>query len=109
MEHNHDHDEHIHEEYNPDILTLTDEDGNTNQFELISTIEEDDAKYVALVPVYDDPEELLEDDGEFIILKSVSVDGEEFLEAIEDEEEMDRIADAFEEKLADLYDIIEED
>lgn len=107
MEHNHD--EHIHEEYNPDILTLTDDQGNTNQFELISTIEEGDTKYVALVPVYENPEDLLEDDGEFIILKSVKDGDEEFLEAIEDEDEMDRIADAFEEKLADLYDIIEED
>lgn len=97
------------QEYNPDILTLVDDEGNEHQFELIDTVEDNSNRYVALVPVYENPEELLSDDGEFIILKCVADNGEEFLEAIEDDKEMDRIADIFEKRLEDFCDIIEED
>lgn len=97
------------QEYNPDILTLVDDEGNEHQFEVVDSIEENGNRYVALVPVYENPEELIEDDGEFIILKSVTDNGEEFLEAIDDEDEIDHIADIFEERLQDFCDIIEED
>lgn len=97
------------QEYNPDILTLVDDEGNEHQFELIDSVEDNSKRYVALVPVYKNPEELIEDDGEFIILRCVTDNGEEFLEAIEDENEINRIADIFEERLQDFCDIVEED
>lgn len=50
---------------------------------------------MALSPVFDDPQESLDDSGELVILKVVTVDGQEFLETIEDEDEMDEIADIF--------------
>ena len=39
----------------------------------------------------------------------VTVDGEEFLETIEDEDEMDEIADIFMERLEEDYDVIDEE
>jgi len=64
---------------------------------------------MALSPVYDDPQQTLEDSGELVILKVVTVDGEEFLETIEDEDEMDEIADIFMERLEEDYDVIDEE
>ena len=64
---------------------------------------------MSLYPVYDDPQQTLEDSGELVILKVVTVDGEEFLETIEDEDEMDEIADIFMERLEEDYDVIDEE
>ena len=57
------------EEYNPDIVSVVDENGEEHIFEELDRIETDDARYVALLPVYDDAEDILEDDGEIILLK----------------------------------------
>ena len=62
---------------------------------------------MALLPVYDDPSETVNDDGELIILEVAEEDGEEVLVPIEDEETFEEIADIFEERLSDLYEIEE--
>ena len=56
-------------DYNPDLITVTDEEGEEHTFEILDRIENDEAKYAALVPVYDEPEDMLDDDGELIILR----------------------------------------
>ena len=96
------------EAYKPDIVSVVDEDGTEHIFEELDRIETDDARYVALLPVYDEAEEILDDDGELIILRVTEEDGETYLEPIEDDEEFNRIGAAFEERLADLFDITEE-
>lgn len=82
-------------EYNPDIITVTDDDGTEHIFEELDRIESDDDKrYVALLPVYDDAEEILEGDGEIIILEVIEDEnGETFLQQIADEEEFDEIGE----------------
>lgn len=97
------------ENYNPDIVSVVDEDGVEHTFEELDRIETDDARYVALLPVYDEAEEVLEDDGELIILKVSEEDGETYLEPIEDEDEFQEIGSIFEERLSDLFDIQEEE
>lgn len=97
------------ENYNPDIVSVVDEDGVEHIFEELDRIETDDARYVALLPVYDEAEEILEDDGELIILKVSEEDGETYLEPIEDEDEFQEIGSIFEERLSDLFDIQEEE
>jgi N utilization substance protein A len=76
-----------------------------HQFELLDAIETDDGRYVALLPCYDDPSDLVDDDGELIILKVENDNGEDTLVAIEDEKTFDEIAEIFEERLSDLYEI----
>lgn len=97
------------ENYNPDIVSVVDEDGVEHTFEELDRIETDDARYVALLPVYDEAEEILDDDGELIILKVSEEDGETYLEPIEDEDEFNEIGSIFEERLSDLFDIHEEE
>ena len=95
----------IDQEYNPDLITVQDDDGNEHIFEELDRIETDQGKYVAMLPTYDTEEEMLESDSELIILR-VLEDGEEtYLEAIEDDEEFDEVADIFEERLSDLFEI----
>ena len=99
----------IDSEYGNDILTLEDDDGVEHTFEVLDSIENAGTRYLALSPVYDDPQQTLADSGELVILRVVEADGEEFLEAIDDEDEMDEIADIFMERLEEDYDVISED
>ena len=45
------------EDYTPDLISLSDDEGNEYNFEVLDAIETDDARYVALTPVFDDPED----------------------------------------------------
>ena len=92
-------------EYNPDLVTVEDENGKEHSFEIADAIETDEARYVALIPVYDDKTYILSCDGELIILEVVEENGNEILAPIEDEETFDEIAEIFEERLEDLYEI----
>jgi uncharacterized protein YrzB (UPF0473 family) len=97
------------DEYTPDIVSVVDEDGKEHVFEELDRIETDNGKYVALVPLYDESEQLLEDTGELIILKVDEEDGEIYLSPIEDETEFNEIGALFEERLSAFYDIDEEE
>ena len=99
----------IDSEYRNDILTLEDDDGVEHTFEVLDSIENAGTRYLALSPIYDDPQQTLADSGELVILRVVEADGEEFLETIDDEDEMDEIADIFMERLEVDYDVISED
>lgn len=98
------------EEYNPDIVSVVDEDGVEHIFEELDRIETDTARYVALVPVYDDAEDILDDDGEIIILRvDEEKDGETYLCPIEDEAEFNEVQSIFEERLSDLFEYDDEE
>ena len=79
-------------DFESEVFTLTDEDGNESDFELIGNMDVDGEKYVALVPV-----ESTED--EYVILKvTEDENGDEVLLTIEDDDEFDKVADAFEDE-----------
>ena len=65
------------EEYNPDLINLVDDDGKEYNFEVIDAIETDEARYLALLPIYDDPKKMLEDSGELVIVKVGEENGED--------------------------------
>lgn len=96
-------------EYGADILTLLDEDGVEHQFEVADSMELDGERYMALVPIFDEAEELLEDSGELVVLRVAVQDDEEFLEPIDDEELFHKVADLFMERLEEEYDFIDEE
>ena len=92
------------DEYGPDIITVMDDDGAEHEFEVLDRIEtDDDKRYVAIIPAYDNAEELLEDDGELIILRVIEEEDGNILEPIEDEDEFDEIASIFQERLSDYF------
>lgn len=94
------------EDFGPDLVTVEDEDGVTHTFEKLDAIETDNGRrYVALLPFYEDPADMVNDDGELIILE-VQEDGDgNMLVPIEDDDLFDEIADIFEERLSEYYEI----
>ena len=96
------------EEYTPDIVSIVDEDGKEHVFEELDRIETDNGKYVALLPLPESPDKITEQDNELIILKVMDDDGEVYLCPIEDDEEFNEVGQAFEERLAEMFDFEEE-
>lgn len=94
--------------YDPDIVTLTDDDGKEYTFEVLDAIESDEGRYLAMLPLFDDPQQMLEDSGELVIVKVGEEDGEEYFFEIEDDDEYEFVADAFIERLEDFFEISEE-
>ena len=85
------------EEFTPDVVMVTDEEGGEHVFEALDRIETDDGQFIALAPIYDNEEEAPEED-EFIVLE-VREEGEEsYLVPIENEKLMDEIGNLFEER-----------
>ncbi len=93
------------EDYNPDIVSLTDDSGKEFTFEVLDAVETDDARYLALLPVYDDPQQMLDDSGELVIVKEGEENGEMYYYEIEDDDEYETIADAFVDRLEDYFEI----
>ena len=96
-------------EYNPDLITVEDDNGKKHNFEVLDTVELDGERYIALLPVYEEAEEIIENDGELIILKVIDEDGEDVLVTIDDDDEFDRVATVFEENLSELFELNIED
>lgn len=92
-------------DYNPDLVSLTDDNGKEYTFEVLDAIETDTGRYLAMLPTYDDPQKMLEDSGELVIVKVGEEDGEEYYFEIEDDDEYEMIAEAFVERLEDYFEI----
>ena len=91
-----------------ELYTLTDEEGNESQFALIGELELDGQSYLALIPA--DAEQDSEEDEEYVILKvTEDENGEEIHVTIDDDDEFDRVADAFEDRFMNEYDLDEDD
>ena len=79
----------LEEEFDENIITLTDEEtGEEQDFEIWAKATIDEKLYFALVPV--------EDDGEEYVILSATVDGEDLLfETIDDDDEFEKVEDYF--------------
>ena len=86
------------EEYGPDIISLTDEDGKEYELEVLSSIIYQGVEYLALTPADtpDDAEEL-----EVSILKSVQEGEETILVSVDDEEELETVYDLLMDEMFD--------
>lgn len=85
---------------NEELFTLTDEDGNESQFALMGELELDGNIYLALVPADN------EDADEYVVLKvTTDENGEEILITIDDDDEFDKVADAFEDQFMGDFDL----
>ena len=76
---------------------------NESVFELIGELEIDGAEYLAFMPIESD-------DCEYVILKKErDENGEETLVTIDDDDEFERVAEEFEDRLMDELDLDELD
>ena len=93
------------DDYTPEYVNVTGEDGVTYSFEKLDAIENEAGRFLALLPVYEDTEDALSADGELIIVQVIE-DGDGFMLApIEDDDLYDELATVFEERLSDFYEI----
>lgn len=92
--------------YEPDIISVTDENGKEILFELLERYETDDDVYVAITEYRDDGEEIVEADFEVIILKVVNDEnGDEYLEEIQDEMEYEQVSDILMAKVEEKFEV----
>ena len=92
-----------------ELYTLVDEEGNEKLFELIDVLEEDGKVYFALIPHAEDPAELLEECELVVLAVKEGEDGGDILVPIESDEEYERIADIFIQRLEEEDDEDEEE
>ena len=88
-----------------DLYTLVDEEGVEQTFELMDTYETDEGElYYALVPYYENPEDMVEADTELVVLRSEEDEnGEETLVSIDDDAEYERIGQIFMDRRSETY------
>ena len=87
------------EEYGPNFITLTDEDGNDIELEYVDALEWNGVTYMAFFPTVEEDAEEDEEEYGLIILKSEMENGEETLVTIEDEDELNTVYEKFMEQI----------
>ena len=88
------------EDFGPNFIPPTDEDGNDIELEYVDAIEVDGQTYMAFFPTVDDEtDEAAAEDFGLVILKSVMENGEELLSTLDSDEELDKVYDLFMEQL----------
>ena len=90
----------VSEEFGPNFITVTDEDGNDIELELLDVLEHKGQTYMAFFPAV--PEEEADEDSDdygMVILKSIQENGEELLYTLDSEEELTEVYDLFMELL----------
>lgn len=91
------------DEFEADLLTLIDDEGNEHEFEIIDELENDDGHFMALVPTQQSPEDISAESETYYIFEVVDIDDEEQLQEVEDEALLDRLADIFENRFNEAY------
>lgn len=91
----------MNDEFGPNFVTLTDDEGNDIELEYVDALEHNGTTYMAFFPVVEEDSEDEESEEEYglVILKSQMENGEEFLVTIDDEEEIDEVYDLFMEQI----------
>ncbi len=100
-----------------DIVTVVDDDGNEHTFEELDRIETEDGNYyVALVENFDDKlgkPDILDSPAELLFLRVKEEEAEDgeiecYLEEIDNDDEYEKVAKIFTERLGDYYDIVDD-
>ena len=91
----------MNDEFGPNFVTLTDDEGNDIELVYVDALEHNGTTYMAFFPVVEEDSEDEENEEEYglVILKSQMENGEEFLVTIDDEEEIDKVYDLFMEQI----------
>ena len=94
------------ESFGPDFITVTDEDGNDFELELVDTLEHKGVTYYAMFPAVEEdeatgqPQDVDADDEEYglVIMKAIEENGEELLSTLDSDEELDEVYELFMER-----------
>lgn len=94
------------ENFGPDFITVTDEDGTEFELELVDTLEHKGITYYAMFPAVEEdeatgePKDVDADDEEYglVIMKAIEENGEELLSTLDSDEELDEVYELFMER-----------
>ena len=93
------------EEFGPDFISVTDEEGNEFELELVDSLEHRGITYYAMFPAVSEDEETSEPadvdaDEEYglVIMKVIQEGGEELLSTPDSDEELDEVYQLFMER-----------
>ena len=92
------------DEYQPDLMTLQDEDGNEVTDEVIDALDHKGVHYLAGVD-YAENEEDVNEDAQLVILSGGEDDEGEYLDVVEDDETLLEVSKLFEQRLSDEFEI----
>lgn len=92
--------------FGPDFITVTDEDGNDFELEMVDSLEHNGVTYHAMFPAVEEdeatgePRDVDADDEEYglVIMKVIEENGEELLSTLDSDEELDEIYELFMER-----------
>lgn len=88
------------EDFGPNFITLTDEEGNDIELEYVDALEHNGQTYMAFFPTVEDgADEAAAEDFGLVILKTVVENGEELLATLDSDEELEQIYELFMERL----------
>ena len=89
--------------FDEEIFTLADEDGNEEEYELLGQLEKNGKIYVALSPLAQNKDKKKGEEEEYVILRvELDENNEETLVTIDDDEEFDDIADEFDDEFSKI-------
>lgn len=81
-----------------EVLILIDDEGQEHSFELIAELEIDGNNYVVVAPIDEEMEDEEDEEVEIVILRAIyDEEGNMYLSDIEDDEEWEKVADAWQE------------
>ena len=94
------------QEYERNVISITDEEGQEYELEILAGVTYNGAEYLALAPIDIDDEE---GELEVSILKSVMQGDETILYTVDDEKELEAVYDLLMEEMFELDTDVEED
>lgn len=84
-------------DYSPDILTLSDENGNNTEFEILDIIDYEGKNYYVLLPRYQDYETALKSSADYMVLRA-DTENEDTFFSFPEHSMTERISCIFEER-----------
>ena len=98
------------EYYGPDIVSLSDDEGNEYEFEVLDETDYKGKHYYALIPLFDDPDNDISQDDTYMIFEAAEDEnGDPQLAEIEDDELLDELAAIFESRMDENADAEDDD
>lgn len=99
-------DKELEQEFEANLISLIDDNGDEYEFEILDEIDFEDGHYLALMPLFELPDG--DADETYMIFETIGEDDEPQLAEVEDETLLDKLAEIFE-KHFDEFDELEED
>ena len=94
-------------DFGGDFITIADEEGNEFELEVLDVLDVDGVGYTVFVPADIDEMDVNDPDYGLIFLRNREENGEEFFDSIDDEAELDRVYELYN-QLLDAEEELEE-